>query len=314
VNAAASGALTAVSCLAAGPAAPLCWALGGIALVAGSVASCAGAIEDSCFPAHARVLLRDGTALPMSSLQLGQEVAVRGRDGALSYEPVYAWGHRERRAMTQFTQLDLIRMVEHSSDLRHGQGRAAQLELTPGHFAMVTVTAAQTKPVLKRASDVVVGDVMWVVDNATQAQAFGTWHVVAVRHGVHAVGIYNPYTLSGTIVVNGVVASCHSEWFADATFDALGLSPGWLPGLYQAALAPARGLWTALGKERYIQQYNKLDRQYGVSQQCAGRGLGGALGTLRLASEGALGAVSEMAVLAFAPLRDGAATANHREL
>jgi hypothetical protein len=99
------------------------------------------------------------------------------------------------------------------------------------------------------------------------------------------------------------------------------LAPGWpeprlvvLTGPYQAASAPARGLWTALGKERNVKLHNKLDRQYGVSQQCAGRGLGGALGTLRLASEGALGAVLEMAVLAFAPSSDGAATASRSEL
>lgn len=28
-------------------------------------------------------------------------------------------------------------------------------------------------------------------------------------------GLFNPFTLSGTIVVNGVVASVHSEWLLD---------------------------------------------------------------------------------------------------
>ena len=28
-------------------------------------------------------------------------------------------------------------------------------------------------------------------------------------------GLYNPYTLSGTIVVDGVAASCHSSWILD---------------------------------------------------------------------------------------------------
>ena len=45
-------------------------------------------------------------------------------------------------------------------------------------------------------------------------------------------GLYNPLTLSGTILVNGMVASVHSDWFLDAAFDALDIS-GWLPSAYQ---------------------------------------------------------------------------------
>ncbi len=45
-------------------------------------------------------------------------------------------------------------------------------------------------------------------------------------------GLYSPLTLSGTIVVDGDVASVHSDRFLDTNFDALGV-PGWLPGAYQ---------------------------------------------------------------------------------
>lgn len=58
-------------------------------------------------------------------------------------------------------------------------------------------------------------------------------------------GVYNPFTMSGTIVVDGVVASVRSEWFLDAiTPDPLAR---YLPCLYQALLWPARVLYHLMG-------------------------------------------------------------------
>ncbi len=53
-------------------------------------------------------------------------------------------------------------------------------------------------------------------------------------------GFFNPFTASGTIVVDGVVASVQSKWFADAAMDRLGLTHA-IPALYQARLqAPSK--------------------------------------------------------------------------
>ena len=46
-------------------------------------------------------------------------------------------------------------------------------------------------------------------------------------------GLFNPFTASGTIIVDGVVASVQSKWFADDLMDALGLTHA-VPSLYQA--------------------------------------------------------------------------------
>ena len=43
-------------------------------------------------------------------------------------------------------------------------------------------------------------------------------------------GLFNPYTLGGTIVVDGVLASAHSSWVLDGLFTALGLD---IPTAYQ---------------------------------------------------------------------------------
>ena len=53
-------------------------------------------------------------------------------------------------------------------------------------------------------------------------------------------GFFSPFTASGTIVVDGVVASVQSKWFADDIMDALGLTHV-VPAMYQV-----RGLTLAL--------------------------------------------------------------------
>lgn len=52
-------------------------------------------------------------------------------------------------------------------------------------------------------------------------------HLVCEGMGAtFAQGLYNPFTLSGTILVDGVLASVHSEWFLDNAWgEALGLTP-----------------------------------------------------------------------------------------
>ena len=52
-------------------------------------------------------------------------------------------------------------------------------------------------------------------------------------------GFYNPFTASGTIIVDGVVASVQSKWFADDIMDRLGLTHA-IPALYQARLLALR--------------------------------------------------------------------------
>ena len=45
-------------------------------------------------------------------------------------------------------------------------------------------------------------------------------------------GLYNPFTLSGNIIVNGVAASVQSEWFLDSAADKFGMA-SMLPDIYQ---------------------------------------------------------------------------------
>ena len=83
-------------------------------------------------------------------------------------------------------------------------------------------------------------------------------YVVSDVSRVEKAGLYNPFTLGGTIIVNGVVASSHSDWFLDTTFESLGLTH-WLPATYQMVLSPVRLLYRILGKDLYISVYQRLD-------------------------------------------------------
>jgi hypothetical protein len=54
-------------------------------------------------------------------------------------------------------------------------------------------------------------------------------------------GLYNPFTLSGDLVVNGVLASAHSDWFLDRVMPQSYVSS--IPAIYQAAMAPMRATY-----------------------------------------------------------------------
>ena len=76
----------------------------------GSPTGCAELSRDApvgpeCFPGDATVMLRDGTHRQLSELEVGDQVAVRRPDGAISWEPVYAFGHRDNRTVAKFVDI-----------------------------------------------------------------------------------------------------------------------------------------------------------------------------------------------------------------
>lgn len=185
-----------------------------------------------CFPGSALVTARrDGSAHPevlrMEQLHIGDKVLTRGPGGSLVYDDVYVFGHEDPAALSTFVQI-------------HIQGAEQPLELTSGHF--VPVASATSTRRMKRAQDVRVGDTMYqAVGGRLQPEAVTRVAFVERR------GLYNPFTLGGDIVVNGVLTSVHSEWFLDAT-----VPDAWahhLPAVYQALMTPARLLYRTFGAQ-----------------------------------------------------------------
>jgi len=167
----------------------------------------------SCFPGTSTVTLADGTTKSMASLQLGDEVL----DAAGAYSPIYVFGHASAAKASYLT-------------LALEGGR--KITLSPDHYVPANGD-------LVYAKDVAVGDVLGYVDGgATETAA-----VASIDESVE-VGMYNPYTLSGTIVVDGVVASCHSSWILD------GLAPPRvLAKVYQRLFVVPRAAYKLIGAE-----------------------------------------------------------------
>ena len=67
--------------------------------------------------------------------------------------------------------------------------------------------------------------------------------VMSIKMDVKS-GMFNPYTINGRIVVDGVVASAHSDWFLDPLAPSFAVP--YLPATYQALLSPLQLLHSVL--------------------------------------------------------------------
>ncbi|KAG0568208.1 hypothetical protein KC19_6G002600 [Ceratodon purpureus] len=275
-----TGVLAVTACAAfTGPMAPFCAAgMIGASAGLGAAASCAS----SCFPGDATVSMADGGVIQMKALALGDEVAVRKQDGRLAYEDVYAFGHKDASATATFVRLTLKSIIANMSD---PAVESRSLELTALHFVPILSDVAETL-VYKRAQDIIKGDKMWTQGAFMRADRTTTHFPVYVVTGISVLkkqGLYNPFTLGGTIIVNGVVASSHSDWFLDSLFQVFNLVH-WLPAAYQLVLLPVRMLYYYLGKSLYITLYQTLDSLVHMISMFASKHGGGIATTVGAAS------------------------------
>lgn len=177
----------------------------------------------ACFPAAATVRLEDGSTRTMDELRLGDRVQVAHGDGSLGFSEIYLQTHKDALSAAPFVELTLA------------SGRT--LSLSARHF--IPTGASFSDAVTKAAEEVRIGDLVW--SQATQGMAAEP--VVAQRTRVD-VGLYNPLTMTGTILVDGVLASAHSDWFLDGI-----VSPHAQAAVYQAILAPVRLAYRVIGPE-----------------------------------------------------------------
>lgn len=163
-----------------------------------------GKSDNKCFPARARVQLKGGVTKTMDELTIGDKVLV---DKGL-YSSVFMFTHK----LPPFSgQLHEFLEITTSSGSR--------LEATPGHF--IPLVGGALVPV----GGLSVGDQLSLGSGETS-------DVIAVRP-ISGAGLYNPQTVHGNIVVNGVVCSTYTTAVA--------------PSIAHVALAPLRGLFQMAG-------------------------------------------------------------------
>ncbi len=158
-----------------------------------------------CFPASATVTTADGRKLRMDQLTEGMYVVSNGLGGV---SRVFGFSHRDSTARSEFVRL------------RTTTGN--ELMLTPGHFLPINGE-------LQPASNLRAGDTVILAD--------GTCSKVIRVETVWDEGLYNPHTLDGSIVVDGVVAST----FTTAV----------KPSVARALLAPVAAIFRILGRNLF---------------------------------------------------------------
>lgn len=147
-----------------------------------------------CFPSTATVSTRAGEKL-MRDVAIGDELHV----GEGAFSPVFAFTHRDADAKHTYTRLTTE--------------SGAALTLTSSHYLY-------SNGALVSASSVRAGDILTLASGVTSP--------VASVGRVKGTGLYNPQTVSGDIVVDGILASTYTTAVE--------------PALAHAALAPLRAL------------------------------------------------------------------------
>lgn len=137
----------------------------------------------NCFSGETTVRSHGKGVVRVDSLQIGD--SVESADG--SYSLVFGFGHYERERQTDFVQL-----------ITNGSG--APLEASVDHLLYVIDNDTSGKATLRPAGRLMVGDLL-MTSHEKEALL-----VTEVRR-VTRRGAYAPFTVSGSIVVNDVVAS-----------------------------------------------------------------------------------------------------------
>lgn len=153
-----------------------------------------------CFPAHATVQLEDGSVKTMDQIELGDRVKV-AKD---TYSDVYMFTHKDATIKHSFVQIS----TESGKSLTATRGHYIYIN---GNFA-----AAMTAKV---------GDVLQLGNGANT--------IVNRVSIISSVGLFNPQTIHGDIIVDSIRASTFTQTIEPATA--------------QTMLAPFRMLYGAFG-------------------------------------------------------------------
>ena len=148
-----------------------------IVLVGTTCVNDIGQAAASCFPAHSTVELENGSLQTMSNIKIGDKVLVAPN----KYSEVYMFSHRSADSVSDFVKLET--------------SVNTTLLLTADHYLYLNSKLAAAR--LAK-----VGDTLLTGD--------GSECLIVKVSSERATGLYNPHTLHGDIIVNGIKASSYT--------------------------------------------------------------------------------------------------------
>ncbi len=161
--------------------------------------------KDDCFAADATVELENGETKTMVQLQVGDRV----RTSKDTFSDVHFFSHDDAEvgigSVGAAVQRLRVCLFPPSSPAPQATSTFTILTTASGH--QIAMTGKHYIPLhparnLTRASQVRVGHLLELAD--------GTTSPVVRVHTERRTGLFNPHTLDGQIVVDGVVASCYT--------------------------------------------------------------------------------------------------------
>ncbi|OQV17015.1 Protein hedgehog [Hypsibius exemplaris] len=164
--------------------------------------------DERCFHAHNSSVLRKTSpdsntteTIPMTDLRIGDHVlSTDPSSGTPIFSEMIAWIDSDLTSQSAFLRV-------HTANGRH-------ISLTPSH--LVHVFDVSTRAMTTRyARDLSPGDSLMALDNANEASIRNPFSTLTAEKIVRiepvvAVGSLAPLTRQGTIVVNGISASCYA--------------------------------------------------------------------------------------------------------
>ncbi|XP_050404777.1 desert hedgehog protein [Patella vulgata] len=156
--------------------------------------------ESECFPGNVLVETKLNGKKCMHNLEVGEEVKVIFEDGNIGFSEVWTMAHKDTESKACYLQIE-----------------TETKRLTISHFHFIPVTDQNNSMVVyKMAKDIDIGDHLSTVESNQRK----TETVIKIEE-VEATGIFAPFTISGSILVNDVHASVYAEVEPDFAHSAL---------------------------------------------------------------------------------------------
>eukprot|EP00092_Neocalanus_flemingeri_P071049 GFUD01087279.1.p1 GENE.GFUD01087279.1~~GFUD01087279.1.p1 ORF type:complete len:286 (-),score=37.20 GFUD01087279.1:79-936(-) len=182
-----------------------------------------GECESSgCFPGSSVLTLRSGIRKNMTEIQIDDEVLVHGLG---IFQPILGFLDLNHGKETDFIHIKT--------------NMSTAISLTPSHI-IFTQSTEEGKMIKKYAGKVMLGDVIFNAEQGKNAE------VIKISK-FSSVGYYAPLTKSGTLVVDGYLASCYASYPHWVAHTALYPARTW-PGIFLGDTQEGTGTYLTMLK------------------------------------------------------------------